>query len=128
MKTYPELNATNPSEQFTGRWAFTFRSGASFDLAYLATTLVAATDLRQYLGTLPEWNISPGLHSDADALDDPYSFDTLPDLDALAQAQGVLPPANVAYLATHDWPENESVEDFIAAATEGRYEEDEPDS
>ena len=26
------------------------------------------------------------------------------------------------------WPEGESVEDFIEAATEGRYEEDEPDS
>ncbi len=33
-------------------------------------------------------------------------------------------------LATDFWPEGESVEDFIAAATEGRYEEeeDEPDS
>jgi hypothetical protein len=26
------------------------------------------------------------------------------------------------------WPEDESVEDFIAAAMEGRHEEDEPDS
>ena len=39
-------------------------------------------------------------------------------------------PAEANELATDLWPEGESVEDFIAAATEGRYEEeeDEPDS
>jgi hypothetical protein len=57
-----------------------------------------------------------------------FSFDVRPDLDALSEAQGVSPTADVRDLATDDWPEDESVEDFIAAATEGRHEEDEPDS
>jgi hypothetical protein len=57
-----------------------------------------------------------------------YSFDTLPDLDALAAAQGVQPIENIDDLVADFWPEDESVEDFIAAAKEGRHEEDEPDS
>jgi hypothetical protein len=60
---------------------------------------------------------------------DLYSFDALPDLDALAEAQGVRPIENIDDLVTDFWPKDESVEDFIAAATEGRHEEeDEPES
>jgi hypothetical protein len=60
--------------------------------------------------------------------DDLYSFDALPDLDALSAAQGVQPIENIDDLVTDLWPGDESVEDFIAAATEGRYEEeDEPE-
>ena len=69
-----------------------------------------------------------GPRSNTGALEELYSFDVLPDLDALAGAQGVSPTTDVRDLATDDWPEDESVEDFIAAATEGRREEDEPDS
>lgn len=65
--------------------------------------------------------------------------------DYVASANGE--EANLAHYASHTWfrfvppdqargqrleadfwPEGESVEDFIEAATEGRYEEDEPDS
>jgi hypothetical protein len=53
----------------------------------------------------------------------------VPDLDALAEAQGVSPIGDIDELISDFWPEGESVEDFIAAAMEGRYEgEDEPDS
>lgn len=60
--------------------------------------------------------------------EDLYSFDAQPDLDALAKVQGVSPTVDIRDLATDDWPEDESVEDFIAAAMEGRHDEDEPDS
>jgi hypothetical protein len=50
------------------------------------------------------------------------------DLDVLAEEQGVTPTTDVRNLATDDWPDDESVEDFIAAAMEGRHEEHEPDS
>jgi hypothetical protein len=125
---YPELNATNSPEQFTGRWTFTVSSGSGFDLAYLATSLVAATHLRSFSGALPEEIALSSPRSDADALEELYAFDALPDLDALAEAQGVSPTTDVRSLATDDWPEDESVEDFIAAAMEGRHEEDEPNS
>jgi hypothetical protein len=60
---------------------------------------------------------------------DLYSFDALPDLDSLAKVQGVAGGKPADELATDFWPEGESVEDFIDAATEGRdEEEDEPDS
>jgi len=41
-----------------------------------------------------------------------------------------VPPDQARYqhVRADFWPEGESVEDFIEAATEGRYEEDEPDS
>lgn len=57
-----------------------------------------------------------------------YSFDALPDLEALARARGVSPAVAVGDSPADFWPEGESVEDFIAAATEGRYEEESPDS
>lgn len=60
--------------------------------------------------------------------EDLYSFDALPSPDALAEAQGVARGNDARQPATDFWPEGESVEDFIAAAMEGRYEEeDEPD-
>ena len=61
-------------------------------------------------------------------IEDLYSFDALPDLDALAAAQGIQPIENIDDLVADFWPEDESVEDFIASAMEGRHEEDEPDS
>ena len=56
-----------------------------------------------------------------------HDFD-VPDLDTLAEAQNVEPIGDINDLATDFWPEDETVEDFIAAATEGRRAEDEPDS
>jgi hypothetical protein len=56
-----------------------------------------------------------------------HNYDA-PDLDALAEAQGVKPIGNIDELVADFWPEDESVENFIAAATEGRHSEDEPDS
>lgn len=122
MRTYPELNAGTSPEQFTGRLTLTVRGGADFNLAYLSAALVAATDFHKFL------ELSPQPHPDAGELGDLYSFDALPDLDALAEAQGVRPIENIDDLVADFWPEDESVEDFIAAATEGRREEDEPDS
>lgn len=52
------------------------------------------------------------------------TFDIPPDLDALAEAQGVRPIENIDDLVGDFWPEDENVEDFIAAATEGRHEEE----
>ena len=129
MQTYPELNAASPSERFTGRWTFTFRGGPSFNLMYFATDLVAATALREFLDPSSEETILHEPRPDAGALERLYAFDALPNLDALAEAQGVRPIESIDDLVTGSWPEDESVEDFIAAATEGRYEEeDEPDS
>lgn len=122
MRTYPELNAGTSPEQFTGRLTPTVRGGADFNLAYLSAALVAATDFHKFL------ELSPQPHPEAGELGDLYSFDALPDLDALAEAQGVRPIENIDDLVADFWPEDESVEDFIAAATEGRREEDEPDS
>lgn len=125
METYyPELNATNSPEQFTGRWTFTFRGGSGFDLAYLATTFAAATDLRQFVDALPEEIVLPSLRSDSGALEELYAFDALPDLDALAEAQGITPVTDFEDLLGDSWPEGESVEDFIAAAKEGRHEQE----
>ena len=122
MRTYPELNAGTSPEQFTGRLTLTVRGGADFNLAYLSAALVAATDFHKFL------ELSPQPHPDAGELGDLYSFDALPDLDALAEAQGITPVTNFEDLLGDSWPEGESVEDFIGAATEGRYEEDEPES
>jgi hypothetical protein len=83
---------------------------------------------------LPEWYSMNQIYKEfsmASNIDekDLYSFDVLPDLDALAAAQGVRPVENIDDLVADFWPEDENVEDFIAAATEGRHEEeDEPES
>jgi hypothetical protein len=108
-------------------WALTVPSNPGFEFFYLATLLVAKPDFPLFPDILSGAAALPKPRSNSGALDDLYSFDVLPDLDALAQAQGVS-PTDVENLATDDWPEDESVEDFIAAAMEGRYEEDEPDS
>jgi hypothetical protein len=121
---YPELAATNSPEQFAGRWTFTVRSMSGFDLAYLTAAFIAATDFHRSMDTLPAEVTLLGPRSDA--LEELYAFDAIPDLDALAEAQGVSPTTDARNLAADDWPEDESVEDFIAAAMEGRYEEGEP--
>ena len=126
MQTYPELNATNSSERPTGTWMSTILGESDFDLAYLATAFAAMTDLRRYMDAVQAEIFVNRPRSDTGALEELYAFEALPDLDALAEAQGVSPTTDVRDLATDDWPEDESVEDFIAAIMEGRHGEDEP--
>ena len=58
-----------------------------------------------------------------------YSFDAMPDLEETAHVQRVAPVTNYDEVTSGaTWPADQSVEDFIAAATESRHEEDEPDS
>ncbi len=133
METYA-LNETNPVAPSMKDWAFAVPSSSTFafyyvPLAFAAPTAFAAmTGFGQFQNA---WRMAVALReprSYGDALEELYAFDVLPDLDALAEAQGVSPTTDVRDLATDDWPEDESVEDFIAAAMKGRYEEDEPDS
>ena len=57
-----------------------------------------------------------------------YAFEAVPDLQELAEAQGVSPVTDFDEVTSGaSWPEGQSVDAFIAAATEARYEEDEPD-
>ena len=42
-------------------------------------------------------------------------YDTIIDLDALIQTQGIRPITNIAELAADFWPEDESADEFIAA-------------
>ena len=42
-------------------------------------------------------------------------IDEVPDLDALAQAQGVPPVQDIGELAIDSWPDDESPDDFMAA-------------
>ncbi|CAN5780434.1 hypothetical protein BH18ACT11_BH18ACT11_15280 [soil metagenome] len=125
MQTYPELNATNPADRSTDRWMFTVPGRSNLGFAYLTAALVATTDLSQFVDALSGEIVLYRPSSDVDTQGDSYSFEALPSLDALAEAQGVLPTTDPRDLATDDWPADESVEDFIAAAMEGRYEEDE---
>ena len=127
METYT-LNTTNPLVPSMENWALAVPSNPGFEFYYLATLLVATPDLPLLPDILSGAAALPRPRSDDGALDDLYSFDVLPDLDALAETQGVSPTTDVRTLATDDWPEDESVEDFIAAAMEGRHEEDEPES
>jgi hypothetical protein len=46
----------------------------------------------------------------------------IPDLDALAEAQGVEPIGDIDELVADFWPEDESVEDFMAAVRRWRDE------
>ncbi len=127
MRPHPELNATNPSERFTGRCTFTFRRAPGFDLVYLlATDLVATTALGDFLDASSEETVLREPRPDAGALEELYAFDALPNLDALAAAQGITPVTDFEDLLGDSWPEGESVEDFIAAATEGRYGQETP--
>lgn len=47
---------------------------------------------------------------------------TIPDLDALAKAQGVAPIGDIDELLADFWPEDESVEDFMTAVRRWRDE------
>jgi hypothetical protein len=127
VETY-ELNTANSLEPWIENWRLTVRSDPGLSFYHLAAVFVAVPDLRQFLEALPGEGVLPRPRSDSDALRDLYSFDALPDLDALAAAQGVQPMENIDDLVADLWSEDESVENFIAAAMEGRYEEDEPDS
>jgi hypothetical protein len=51
-----------------------------------------------------------------------YSFDEVPDLDALAQVQGVAPVHDIGELAIDSWPDDESPDDFMAAVQRWRRE------
>jgi hypothetical protein len=99
-----------------------------FDLAYLAMALAAMTDPRRYMDAVQAKIYVNRLRSDIGALEELYAFDASPDLDALAVAQGAQPIENIDDLVANFWPEGESVEDFIAAAMEGRHEEEEDSS
>ena len=125
MQTYPDLNATNPAERSTDRWTLTAPSSSNVGFVSLTAALVATIGLGQFVDVLPR---EPTPRRDASALEELYAFDALPNLDDLAEAQGVQLINDIDDLATDFWPEDESVEDFIAAATEGRHEEDELDS
>lgn len=51
-------------------------------------------------------------------------FDTEPELDALASVQGVHPVTTFDHLLGDFWPEDESVDDFIAAVRHWRRDQD----
>ena len=123
VQTYPDLNATNPAERSTERWAFTVPSGSNVGFAYLTLALIAKTDFGQFVNASPREVVILMPRPDASALEELYAFDALPDLDTLADAQGIRPVTDFEDLLGDSWPEGESVEDFIAAATEGRREE-----
>jgi hypothetical protein len=92
--------------------------------------LAAMTDFRQSLDTriLLKGAVLPRPRSDAGALGELYSFDALPDLDALAKAQGVQPIEDIDDLVADFWPEDESIDDFIAAVRRWRDEEETTES
>ena len=123
MKTYV-LNTANSLEPGIENWSLTARSDPGLSFYHLAAGFIAVTDLHRF----SEEDVVSGPRSDSGAPRGLYSFDALPDLDALAAAQGIQPIENIDDLALDFWPEDESIEDFIAAAMEGRHEEDEPDS
>jgi hypothetical protein len=125
VETY-SLNTANPVKSLTEGWVLTVPSNSSFRLYHLVAASAAMTvpDFREFFDASLGEVILRRHRSDVDTLSDLYAFDALPDLDALAEAQGVSPTTDTRDLATNDWPEDESVEDFIAAAMEGRYEED----
>jgi hypothetical protein len=52
----------------------------------------------------------------------PTDFDSLPDIEALARAQGVSSNTSFEELLGDFWPEDESVEDFLAARERWRRE------
>jgi len=128
VETY-ELNTANSLELRTENWRLTVRSDPGLSFYYLAAGFVAMTDPLRFLEGLPEGGVLLRSRYDSGALRDLYSFDALPDLDTLAAVQGVQPIENIDDLVVDFWPEDESVEDFIDAAMEGRHEEEEaPDS
>jgi hypothetical protein len=81
-------------------------------------------DLRRFLDAASGGGVLPGPRSDAGVLADLYSFEAVPDLDALAEAQGVRPIEDIDDLVADFWSEDESVEEFIATVRRWRDEED----
>jgi hypothetical protein len=131
VDTYQEtyrFNETIPIRPLPEYWTPTVRSSFVVAPFFLGAALYAMTNFHRFLDVSAEGAVYHEPRRDAGALSDLYSFDALPDLDALAAAQGVRPIENIDDLVADFWPEDESVEDFIAAAMEGRHEEDEPDS
>jgi hypothetical protein len=105
------------------RSSWTSFLGAGHGFAYLTLALIAKTDFGQFVNASPREVVILMPRPDASALEELYAFDALPDLDTLADAQGITPVTDFEDLLGDSWPEGESVEDFIAAATEGRREE-----
>ena len=121
---YPELAATNSPERFTGSWTISFRDRSGFDLIFLATDLVAATAIGNVWIASSEETVLHEPRPDAGALEELYAFDALPSLEALADAQGVQPIEDIDDLVADFWPEDESIEDFMATIRRWRDEED----
>ena len=71
----------------------------------------------EMFGRLSEANSPVGEENDP-----MFSFDEVPDLDALAQAQGVPPVQDIGALAIDSWPDDESPDDFMAAVQRWRRE------
>lgn len=53
-----------------------------------------------------------------------YAFDALPELDTLADAQGVAPIEDIEQLVADFWPEDETIEEFMATLRRWRDEGD----
>jgi hypothetical protein len=104
----------------------TFRSGSDLQPFYAAPEFFAMTiNVRQLLtASLNEAATPADAHSDAGESDDLYSFEALPSLDALAEAQGVQAIEDIDDLVADFWPEDESIVDFMAAVRRWRDEED----
>ena len=132
METYQEtyrFNKTFEIKPLPENVTLTVRSSPGLEPFYLGAALVAMTNARLFLDFSQAEAISQRLLRDAGTLEELYSFDAFPSPEALAEAQGVARGDDAGQPATDFWPEGESVEDFIEAAMEGRYEEeDEPDS
>lgn len=128
VRTYPELNATNPIGRSTDRWVFTVRGGSNVGFVYLTVVALAATGSRVYRDALQEESVIPMPRPDAGASEQLYAFDALPDLEDLAEARGVQPINDIDELVADFWPEDESIDDFIATVQRWRDEEDIADS
>jgi hypothetical protein len=57
-----------------------------------------------------------------------YSFEAVPELETLADVQGVSPVQDTDELVADFWPEDESIDEFIDAVRRWRSEEDVADS
>ena len=131
METYT-LNETNPVAPPMKDWAFIVPSSSTLAFYYVSTAFAVPTAFTALTGFDHAWGARsvaidlPRPRSSAGTLEELYAFDALPDLDALAGAQGITPVTDFEDLLGDSWPEGESVEDFIAAATEGRHEQEIP--
>jgi hypothetical protein len=113
-------NATNPTGFYVGPVLYAVRGDTDL-FFHVDTGFVTPTRITIPLGVATQESLTQ-TRPNPSALSDLYSFEATPDLDALAEAQGVGPIKDIDDLATDLWAEGESVEDFIAAATEGRSE------